>query len=165
MFASGLFHKKKAKKKKKSKAKARRARSARGTGNPCCPIIRVRCARKFAKGPRQVAVGPREAGAAPSIHERLSLYKRAKKQAAAAFKRAGFGGVGPIHSQHEMTSAPVEAVATVVAHARANRALKCVISVGGRTYKGMTGAQSQAKISELMRVQRAKRCLPKVERG
>ena len=157
MYASALFHRKKAKKRQSS---ARRAKAARGTGNPCCPIIRVKCGRSFARGAKRVDYGPQEKGVGPTLAERLRNYKAAKS----AFRKAtGLGGTEPIHPAHENTSLP--AAAKVIAGAKGNPAKRCTVQVAGRTYKGMTGAQAQAKVVELIRAQRAKRSVPKVERG
>ena len=150
MYASGLLHKKKSSKSSK-----------RGSG--CCPVIRVKCKRKHG------SAGP---GASLSLKERLALYKKAKpgkvkaekayKRAQAAFQKAtGLSGTGPIHPQHENTSLPAREVAKAVN----NPVMSCSVHMGNKHFKGMTGAQAQAKVVELSRGLVAKRCMAVVKRG
>lgn len=155
MYASRLFHKKG--KKRSSK------RSARGGGDSsCCPIIKVKCKRKFEK----VADAP------PSLQARLKAYKAAKpakaraeaayKRAQAAFQKAtGLSGIGPIHPGHEATSLPAREVAKAVN----NPVMACTVSMGTKRYKNLTGQQAQAKVVELSKGLDAKRCRAVVHRG
>lgn len=157
MYASALFHKKKGHKKSKKRAKA-----GGGDGNACCPIIRVKCKRRFAK----IENAPK------SLQARLKAYKAAKPgidrakaaytRAQAAFQKAtGLGGIGPTHPLHENTSLPAREVAKAV-H---NPVMHCSVTMGTRRFKGLTGEQAQAKVVELSRGLAAKRCIPTVKRG
>lgn len=154
MYASGLLHKKKGKK--------RSSRRGGGDGNACCPIIRVKCKRKYEK----IESAP------PSLQARLRAYKKAapgKKRAEAAYKRAqaafqkatGLSGTGPIHPAHESTSLPAREVAKAVN----NPVMACTVSMGTKRYKGMTGQQAQAKVVELSKGLTSKRCMAVVHRG
>lgn len=141
MYASALFHKKSRKKRK----------SKRGGGNSCCPVIRVKCARGKNKG------SPAAAG--ESLHARLAKFKAAKAAVASAASSAA-GPRGSLGGWRDIVPG-----VTANALARATTANgKCTITMGGRKYKGLTGAQATRKVAELVRALKAKRCIATVTR-
>ena len=133
---------------------ARKAhKSRRGGGQRAfCPVIKVKCARKFSAPQAEYGPAPRAS--------KLARFKAAK---ARLYKQ--FRGFGNIHPQHEMTSLPPAAkvAAVKIAHAAANEA-RCTVSMAGRSWK-LKGAAAGKKVAELMRQQRAGGCCnPKVSR-
>lgn len=132
-------------------ARKKRARRSSGGGGAksFCPVIRLRCRRKFSRA---------ESSTAPSsTHRKFAAFQAAKKKLRKAM------GLGNIHPQAEATSLPKSTV-TKVAHAASNEAT-CTISMGGRTWRAK-GAAVGTKVAELIRAQKSGGCChPKVSRG
>lgn len=118
-----------------------------------CPVIRVKCTRKFSAA-RDSSMDVRG--------RKFAAFQAAKKR---LIKR--FSGLGNVHPHAEMTSLPPsakKALVTKLAHAASNEA-KCTVSMGGRSWK-LKGAAAGQKVAELMRQQKAGGCCaPKVSRS
>jgi len=122
----------------------------RGGQRSFCPVIRIKCSkRSFSRGGDNVGAGGRSKAAA---------FKAAKAKLRKAY------GLGNVHPHAEMTSLPKAAV-TKVAHAAANPAGSCTVSMGGRTFKRKGAAVGQ-KVAELIRTLKSGGCCsPKIQRG
>lgn len=133
--------------------KKRARRSSRGGQRAFCPVIRVKCQRKFSRADSDYAP------AGSRIRSKLAKFKSAKARILKSLR-----GLGNVHPQAEATSLPAaKAIATKVAHAQANEA-KCTVSMGGRSWR-LKGGAAGKKIAELIRAQKAGGCCaPKVVR-
>lgn len=119
-------------------------------GNSCCPVIRVRCRRKYGRGVDSTITARAARGG------KLSRVKKLKAQL-----RRALSGIGNVHPHSEHTSLPAAAV--TAAKAAGNPAMACTVSMGGRQWK-LKGAAVGQKVSALVNAQKAKRCIPLVQR-
>lgn len=135
-------------------ARRRSRRRSSGGQRAFCPVIRIKCSRKFSRA--QTSEGP------SSQSVKFAKFKSAKQKLLKKFRMAGLGNV---HPQAESTSLPpsAKAAAVKIAHASANEA-KCTVSMGGKSWK-LKGAAAGKKVASLIHQLKAGGCCaPKVVR-
>ena len=140
-------------------AKRSRRRSSGGGGQRSfCPVIRIKCSKRTFSRAATASHGP-----GTPMQVKFAQMQAAKKKLR---KAMGLGSVPALPWQKSlMTQAVPEAAVKKVAHAAANPAGSCTISMGGRSFK-RKGAAVGTKVAELIRAQKAGGCCaPKIQRG